>query len=497
MNAMNPIGKPLDVLIVGAGISGIGMAAHLSAKCPGKRFAILDRRERLGGTWDVFRYPGIRSDSDMYTLGYEFEPWRDEKAIAQGDKILAYLGRVAETRGLGKHMRFGCHVLSADWDSAAALWTVTMAGGSRMQGRFLFLGAGYYDYDLPHEADIPGLADFGGTVIHPQFWPADFDHSGKRIAIIGSGATAVTLVPAMAEAAGHVTMLSRTPGWFIPYPARDALANGLRRLLPDSWAYALVRALNVRMQAWLYRRSRKQPEKVAAFLTGQLQKQLGDAYDPATFTPPYNPWEQRPCLVPDGDFFKALRSGKADVVRGEIAAVDRTGIALKDGRHIAADAIVTATGLRMAGMGKIAVSLDGAPVDFAKAYFYRNCMFSNVPNFAALMGYLNAGWTLKVDLVADWLCRLFNHMELWEREIATPYLAADHELVEANPIDDFSSGYLQRARDMLPRSTASPPWRISMDYLADRKEMRETPIDDGVLRFERAASDIPTPHALP
>ncbi len=494
---MSPPETVFDVVIVGAGISGLGMAAHLKVKCPGKSFTIVERRLALGGTWDLFRYPGIRSDSDMYTLGYEFEPWRDERAIAHGDKILAYLNRVAETRGLAEHIRFDRHVIAADWDSAAAVWTLAMADGSLLQGRFLFLGSGYYDHDSPHDAQLPGLEKFTGTVIHPQFWPGNFDYSGKRVAVIGSGATAVSLVPAMARNAAQVTMLSRTPGWFIPYPARDALANGLRRLLPDRWAYALVRRLNVRMQAWLYRRSRTEPAKVARYLTDQLQRQLGEAYDAETFTPPYKPWEQRPCLVPDGDFFKAVRSGRAAVVKGEIATINADGILLKDGRHVAADVIVTATGLRMAGMGKIAVSLDGEPVDFSRAWFYRNCMFSNVPNFAALMGYLNAGWTLKVDLVADWLCRLFNHMDKWGRDVATPYLASDHALVEANPIDDFSSGYLQRARDSIPRSTATPPWRISMDYASDREEMRHTPIDDGVLRFERAGSDIPSTRAFP
>ena len=488
--------RPFDVVIVGAGISGIGMAAHLRRKCPHKRFAIVERREHLGGTWDLFRYPGVRSDSDMFTLGYEFEPWRDDKAIARGEKILAYLNRVADRHGLREHIRYGAHAVCADWDSGTSLWRLTMADGSRMQARFLFLGSGYYDYDNPHDAQIAGLDQFAGTVIHPQFWPGDFDHAGKRIAIIGSGATAVTLVPALAESAAHVTMISRTPGWFIPFPSRDLLANGLRRMLPERWAYALVRRINAVMQDWLYRRSRRAPEKVAAFLTRQLQKQLGDTYDPAIYTPPYNPWEQRPCLVPDNDLFKALRAGKASVVRGEIETADGNGIRLKDGRHIAADVLVTATGLRMVTMGKIAVSLDGAPVDFAERYYYRNCMFSNVPNLAALTGYLNAGWTLKVDIVADWLCRLFDHMDKWGREVATPFLAGNHGLIEDNPVDAFTSGYLQRARAILPKSTASPPWRISMDYFADREELRHTPIDDGVLQFARASGDIPLAGSL-
>lgn len=494
---MSNASGPFDVLIVGAGISGIGMAAHLAAKCPNKSFTIIERRAAIGGTWDLFRYPGVRSDSDMYTLGYEFEPWCEDRAIARGDRILAYLKRVAAKRGLEHHMRFGCHVKSANWDSATALWTLTMADSSTLAGRFLYLGAGYYDYDAPHDAAIPGLASFKGTVIHPQFWPQDFDHAGKRVAIIGSGATAVTLVPSMAESAQHVTMLSRTPGWFIPLPARDKLANTLRRVLPGTWAYALVRRFNTAMQAWLYRRSRTAPEEVGAKLTAMLRQGLGPAYDSETFTPPYGPWEQRPCLVPDGDFFKAVRSGKASVVRGEIARVDGTGIALKDGTRLDADVIVTATGLRMVNFGKIAISLDGQLVDFSQRWFYRNCMFSNVPNFAALIGYLNAGWTLKVDLVADWLCRLFSHMDKWGRTVATPILADDAKLIEASPIDAYSSGYLQRARDAMPRSTAEPPWRLTMDYAADREEMRHTPIDDGVLQFGRMGADIPLAPAFP
>ncbi len=486
MNAMNPARAPLDLLIVGAGISGIGMAAHFRRKCPGKRFAILERRERLGGTWDLFRYPGVRSDSDMYTLGYGFEAWRDEQAIAGGARILDYLDRVVDGRDLRRHIRFGQQVVSANWDSKAGLWTLKMADGANMQGRFLFLGSGYYDYDDPHDAQIPGLDAFGGTVIHPQFWPENFDYAGKRVVVIGSGATAVTLVPAMTEQAAHVTMLQRTPGWLVRRPVKDGLASALRRFLPASWASRLMRDFNARLQGWLYNRCRTAPEKSAEYFTNELRKELGEAYDPVAFTPPYKPWDQRLCVVPDGDFFDAVKSGRASVVTGTIAQVDAAGVKLEDGRHIDADIIVPATGLRLALMGKIAVSLDGEPVNFAERFYYRSCMFSNVPNFAALFGYLNAGWTLRVDIVADWLCRLFNHMDAWGREVATPYLPADHGLIEDDPIEAFSSGYLQRARTIMPRNAATAPWRIGMNYLTDRKELRDAPIDDGVLRFERA-----------
>ncbi|MCB2058896.1 MAG: NAD(P)/FAD-dependent oxidoreductase [Novosphingobium sp.] len=491
MDALCSPDKPVDLLIVGAGLSGIGMAAHLTRQCPGRSYAILERRDRLGGTWDLFRYPGIRSDSDMYTLGYEFEPWRDDHSIAGGDAILAYLDRVADKYGIRDQIRFGTRVVSADWDSTSALWTLetqdAAGNSSRLSGRFLFFGSGYYDYDDPYDAQIPGLADFGGTTVHPQFWPGDLDCSGKRIIVIGSGATAATLVPALAHKAAHVTMLQRTPSWYFARPARDRLAMILRRILPETAAYALTRMRNIRLQDFLFRRAREKPGQVKAFLHKQIAKQLPSGYDRADFSPPYDPWEQRLCLVPDGDLFDAIRSGKAAVVTGGIEAVDETGIRLRDGRQLEADIIVTATGLKLSTLGKIAVSLDGEPVDFTQAFYYRNCMFSNVPNLAALFGYLNAAWTLRVDIVANWLCRLLNHMDERGFATVTPHLAKDHGLVEENPVDLFSSGYLRRGRHLIPKSASAAPWRLSMDYLADRKEMRSTPIEDGVLAFERVA----------
>lgn len=478
---------PFDVMIIGAGISGIGMAAHLVEKCPGKRFAILERRERLGGTWDLFRYPGVRSDSDMYTLGYAFAPWREDKAIAQGETILAYLDRVVDERGLRQHIRYNHGVAAADWDSRTGLWTLTLEGGGTLATRFLFLGSGYYDYDEPYDAAIPGLERFAGTVIHPQFWPEHFDYSGKRVVVIGSGATAVTLVPAMAERAAGVTMLQRTPSWYLTLPSRDGVAQGLRRLLPEKWAHAAIRWKNILLQEFMFKRSRAKPEAVARMLSDPLRKRLGDKFREEDFTPPYGPWEQRLCLVPDGDFFDALERGAAEVVTGRIASVDATGLALEDGRHIAADVIVTATGLRLAVAGKIAVSLDGAPVNFSNHFYYRDCMFSNLPNLAGLFGYLNAGWTLRVDIVADWLCRLLNQMDAWDMDVATPHLPDDHGLVDARTWELFSSGYLQRGRHLIPKSATTAPWRISMDYRADRRELRDAPIDDGVMRFERTS----------
>ena len=486
-------GEPLDVLIVGAGISGIGMAAHLAARCPGKRYAIIERRGRIGGTWDLFRYPGVRSDSDMFTLGYGFEPWRDKRAIAPGNVIRDYLADVADRRGIAEHIRFGQTVVSADWNSADGLWTLTMedasGGVSTLSGKFLFLGAGYYDHDDPHEAEIPGLADFSGLTIHPQFWPDSFDYTGKNIIVIGSGATAVSLVPALAETAGHVTMLQRTPTWYLIRPEHDRLANLLARILPAGWAHRLNRFKNAALQNTFVQRSRSRPAAVKAFLHAKLAEALGPDFDRKDFTPPYDPWNQRMCLVPDGDLFAAMRAGKASIVTARIGKVDRAGVVLQDGRRLDADVIVTATGLRLAVLGKIAVSLDGQPVDFGERYYYRNCMFSNVPNLAALFGYLSAGWTLRVDLVSDWLCRLFNQMDAWGVDVAVPRLRDDHALDEDDVFAVFSSGYLRRGRHLFPKSATTAPWRISMDYMKDRAEMRDAPIDDGVLQFEKAVRE--------
>jgi len=504
MNAIAQVAAPLDVLIVGAGISGIGMAAHLadansSGRASGITFAMVDRRERIGGTWDLFRYPGIRSDSDMYTLGFAFEPWRDENSIASGQTILNYLDKVVDDRGLRQRIRFGQKVVSANWDSASGLWTVQLEGADgkagAMTARFLYLGAGYYDHDNPHDAGIPGLASFGGTVIHPQFWPEGFDYSGKRVVVIGSGATAVTLVPSLTDKAAHVTMLQRTPTWYIQSPSKDPVANVLRRLLPEKWAYALIRTKNTTMQDFLFRRARTRPEGMGDFLKERVRESLGPAWSEKDFSPPYNPWEQRLCLVPDGDMFTAIREGSASVVTGRIKEVDKAGIVLEDGSRLDADVIVSATGLRLAVAGKIAVSVDGRPVNFAEHWYYRNCMFSGVPNFAALFGYLNAGWTLRVDIVADWLTRLLVQMKAWDADVATPVLPEDHDLTPDPVFDAFSSGYLQRARSIIPKIATTLPWRLSMDYRSDRKEMAEAPIDDGVMQFTRlhVAQAAPVP----
>jgi cation diffusion facilitator CzcD-associated flavoprotein CzcO len=480
----------IDVLIVGAGISGISMAAHMTMLCPGRSFALVERRENLGGTWDLFRYPGIRSDSDMHSFGFRFEPWVHEQSIADGRNILEYLHRVVDGRGIRPHIRFGEKVVSADWRGDEARWQVELEGKGgarrRMTAGLLYLGSGYYDYDDPHDPEFLGREVFKGQIVHPQFWPENLDYAGKRVVIIGSGATAVTILPAMADTAAHVTMLQRTPTWMGARPAKDAIANFLRKVLPEKLAYRITRFKNIRLHSWLFKRARSKPEKVADFLTRAAQKALGPAWRAADFTPPYNPWEQRLCLVPDGDFFAAVREGRASVVTDQIERFDANGIQLNSGRRLDADIVITATGLRLALGGKIAISLDGAPVEWARHWFYRSCMFSNVPNFAAVFGYLNASWTLRADNTANYVCEVLNKMARLGADTVFPKLEDDHRLVEDNPLDMFSSGYLARGRNMMPRSAGALPWRLNQDYLADCRDFRERPVDDGVLAFEKA-----------
>lgn len=498
MAAAAGIAADTDVLIVGAGISGIGMAAHMQMLAPDRSFTLVERRSQIGGTWDLFRYPGVRSDSDMHTLGFIFEPWRHEKSIADGPSILEYLNRIADERDIRRHIRFDRKVISADFDSAAAHWVVTLEDGdgqrSRLTARWLYLGSGYYDYDQPYEAEFAGRDCFRGQIVHPQFWPENFDYAGKRVVVIGSGATAVTIVPSMTDKAAHVTMLQRTPTWYGIRPARDGIANFLRRILPDELAYRITRFKNVRLQNLVFKRARTQPEKVKAFLTRRIQAALGDKYDAKTFTPPYDPWDQRLCLVPDGDLFEAIKAGKADIVTDHIDRFDETGIRLKSGQHLDADVIVTATGLKMTMAGKIAVSVDGVPVDFSDRYYYKGAMFSNLPNLAAVFGYLNASWTLRADINARYICDVLNAMKAKSADIAVPKLSPAHKLDEDN-IYDFSSGYINRARHLLPKSASDMRWRLNQDYVRDRVWMRDDPIEDGVLQFGKAQASVDdSPH---
>ena len=367
------------------------------------------RPNSIGGTWDLFRYPGVRSDSDMFTLGYAFAPWRHDRSIVGGDAIIDYLGEVIDSHGIGEHIRFGQTVVAADWDSRAGLWTARLedeAGNVTTPAtRFLFVASGYYDYDAPHDAQLPGLHNFGGLTIHPQFWPDDIDYYGKKVVVIGSGATAATLVPALADRAAHVTMLQRTPSWYLTRPSRDAVAAWLRRLLPAKAAYALTRLRNVRMQNYLFSKSRSAPGAVKGYLRKQLEEQLGSSYEPIHFTPPYGPWEQRLCLIPDGDLFAAIRSGKAQIVTARIERFDETGIALQDGHHLDADIVVTATGLKLNLLGDVGFEVDGRRVELSKAMAYKGAMLSGVPNLAVLFGYTDASWTLNADLACEYVCR--------------------------------------------------------------------------------------------
>ncbi|MDZ7587975.1 MAG: NAD(P)/FAD-dependent oxidoreductase [Parasphingorhabdus sp.] len=478
--------ETVDVLIIGAGISGIGMAVHLRDKCPGKSFLLLERRDEIGGTWNLFQYPGIRSDSDMHTLGYVFEPWTEQKAIADGPSIMNYLQRIKDKHRLGPHIRLGHKVLSASWSSADALWTVSaeLADGSTVEKRanFLYVGAGYYDYDEGYDAQITGLSDFGGDVLHPQFWPKDFDYAGKHVTVIGSGATAVTIVPVIAEKAAHVTMLQRTPTWYFVRDARDKLANFLRKILGEELAYKIIRKKNVWLQNYGFKMARNKPQKMAEKLLDPIRRDLGEKYDPVDFTPPYNPWEQRLCLVPDNDLFEAVKAGRADIVTGNIDTVTHDGIRLKSGQEISADVIVTATGLKLAVAGKVQFVVDGRPVNFADQYYYKGCMFSNIPNLAMVFGYLNASWTLKADIVSEFACRVINHMDVTASRIALPKLDNPAAL-EEDELFDFSSGYILRAMDQLPKNSKTMPWRLTQDYLFEKKLLQNGPVDDGVLRF--------------
>ena len=483
-----------DVLIVGAGISGIGMAAHMEEKAPHHSYAILERRADLGGTWDLFRYPGIRSDSDMHTLGFDFEPWKHEKTIADGPAILDYLNRIVDERGIREHIRTGHTVLAADWREADACWHVTVETSEgdrkRLTANWLYLGSGYYDYD---EAYDPGfdLGAFEGRVVHPQFWPDDLDYAGKQVVVIGSGATAVTLVPSMAKGEGgaaKVTMLQRTPTWMFSRPAKDRIANFLRKVLPEKLAYRITRWKNITLQHLGFKRARTKPEKMKHFLHKRIEKALGPDYDRASFTPPYDPWDQRLCLIPDDDLFDAMKKGRAEIVTGHIAAFEQGGVRLKDDRHLSADIVVTATGLKLAVAGKIAISQNGEPVDLAERFYYKGCMFSNLPNLAVVFGYLNASWTLRSDINADFICRVLERMRATGATIAEPVLPADHDLVE-DDIFDFSSGYIQRSKHLMPKNAVAYPWRLNQEYVTDRKRMADDPIEDGILDLRTADAE--------
>lgn len=476
-----------DVVIVGAGISGIGAAYHLGARCPNRSYVILEGREQLGGTWDLFRYPGIRSDSDMHTLGFRFKPWKEQKAIADGDAILRYLHETVEEYGIDRHIRFGHGVDHARWSSEEARWSVEttcLENGEKrhFSCNFLFMCSGYYRYEEGYTPHFEGVEEFAGEIVHPQKWTDEIEYANKRIVVIGSGATAVTLVPELAKKAAHVTMLQRSPTYVVSRPSEDKLANALDRTLPSKLAYFMTRWKNVLVDRAFYGISRRAPKRVKKLLVDTVRKQLGPEYDVDThFRPSYNPWDQRVCLVPDGDLFKTISRGEASVHTGHIDRFTREGIRLKSGEELPADLIVTATGLHMQFFGGMTISIDGAAIKPSSTMCYKAMMFSDVPNLALCFGYTNASWTLKADLTSEYVCRLLNHMSDNGQRSCVP---RRHDASSSEePFLSFSSGYVQRALAMLPKQGSRWPWKLRENYLIDAMMIRYGKIDDGVMEF--------------
>jgi cation diffusion facilitator CzcD-associated flavoprotein CzcO len=483
----------VDVLIVGAGLSGIGAAHHLQTSLPGKTYAILEARDVIGGTWDLFRYPGVRSDSDMHTLGYRFRPWTQAKAIADGPSILDYVRQTAADAGIGEHIRFGHRVMGAEWSSAAARWTVRAAHGAEtvtMTCGFLLMCSGYYRYDEGYLPSFAGIGDFRGQVVHPQHWPADLDYAGQRVVVIGSGATAVTLVPALAETAEHVTMLQRSPTYVLPMPAEDAVATRLRALLGPRRGYAVTRWKNVLLMTAFYKLSRRRPVMIRDWIRKVTVKQLPAGYDVAThFNPSYNPWDQRMCLVPDGDLFKAISDARASVVTDLIVRFTERGLLLESGADLEADIVVTATGLQLLPLGGAQLTVDDRPVRLPETMAYKGMMLSGVPNFAFTIGYTNASWTLKADLVSEFTCRLLAYMD--SRGYDSCVAVNEDPDVTERPLMDFSAGYVLRSINQFPRAGSRAPWRLGMSYARDVITLRYGKIDDGAIRFSR----LPRVHA--
>jgi cation diffusion facilitator CzcD-associated flavoprotein CzcO len=481
----------LDVLVVGAGISGIAAGYHLQSKCPGKTYAILEARERLGGTWDLFRYPGIRSDSDMYTLGYSFRAWTNPKAIADGPAILEYLRETAEAYGIDRKIRYGLKVERARWSSETARWTVQAREASsgrtvEMTCGFLFMCAGYYDYDAGYTPELPGKERFAGRVVHPQKWPEDLVYEGQRVVVIGSGATAVTLVPELAKKAAHVTMLQRSPTYIVSAPEQDVIANWLRERLPEKPAYAITRWKNVLRGMAFYGYCRRYPEHAKKFFVGLVRKQVGGSVDvDRHFSPTYKPWDQRMCLVPDGDLFDAIKAGRASVVTDHIETFTESGIRLKSGEQLEADVIVTATGLRLKFLGGLKMEVDGEAIEPSRTMAYKGMMCSDVPNMALAIGYTNASWTLKCDLTCEYVCRLINYMDAHGYVQCVP--RRHDPSVKESPLIDFSSGYIRRSIDQLPRQGSVAPWKLYQNYALDRWTLRHGRMADGTMEFSAAA----------
>ena len=482
----------VDVIIIGAGLSGIGAARHLREKCPEKTFLILEGRAAVGGTWDLFRYPGVRSDSDMFTLGYAFKPWKEQKAIADGSAILAYVRETAKESGVDARIRFGHRVISASWSSADAAWTLEVDRGpgqerAHLTCNFILSCTGYYDYSKGYTPTLPGVERFTGRVVHPQFWKDDIAYEGQRVVVIGSGATAVTLVPELAKKAAHVVMLQRSPTYILSRPAEDAIANWLREHVSPSLAYGLTRWKNVALGMAFFQLSRRRPDLARKRLLDLVRKELGPEYDVEKhFTPAYNPWDQRVCLVPDGDFFAAIRGGKASVVTDHIDTFTETGIKLRSGEELPADLVVTATGLELQFLSGMQITVDGRRIEPGKSMTYKAMMLCEVPNLVCTFGYTNASWTLKADLTSEYVCRLLHHMTRIGARKATPRRpdASVHEM----PFLDFSSGYVQRAHDRFPKQGSKRPWKLDQNYVLDILNLRFGDVDDGTMEFDRSTT---------
>ena len=474
-----------DVLIIGAGLSGIGAAVHLQKHCPHRTYAILEGRERMGGTWDLFRYPGVRSDSDMYTLGYSFKPWEEAKAIADGPSILKYVKDTARDYGIEPKIRYGHQVRRASWSTADACWTVeAQSAGAiiRISCNFLFLCGGYYSYAEGYTPEFAGLARFKGRIVHPQKWTEDIDYAGKRVVVIGSGATAITLVPEMAKLAAHVTMLQRSPTYVVARPSEDGMANWMRKHFPAMLAYGITRWKRVLLQMYFFTLCRRKPERVKELIRGGVRAYLGPDYDvDKHFTPRYNPWKQRMCLVPDADFFMAIRKKSASVVTDQIETFTETGIKLASGEQLEADLIVTATGLNLQIMNGLAITVDGKAIEAPKLFTYKGLMYSGVPNLASSFGYTNASWTLKCDLTCEYVCRLLNHMTRHGYAQCVPRFTDNS--ITAEPWIDFSSSYVQRSVHKFPKQGSRTPWKLRQNYALDIMTLRFGRVDDGVMEF--------------
>lgn len=483
-----------DVIVVGAGISGIGAGYHLQANCPDRTYVILEGRECIGGTWDLFRYPGIRSDSDMYTLGYSFKPWTNPKAIADGPAILEYLNETARENGIDRHIRFRHQVKKARWSTRDARWTIEVeredGTTDQLSCNFLHLCGGYYSYKGGYTPDFPGTERFQGRIVHPQKWTEDIEYTGKRVVVIGSGATAVTLVPEMAKEAAHVTMLQRSPTYIVSRPAEDVVANWLRRHFPAKLAYGITRWKNILLFMLFYKLARRYPDRIRRLILADVRKQLGPDYDVKThFNPRYNPWDQRMCLVPNGDLFEAIRAGRAEVVTDHIETFTEKGLKLKSGKELEADLIVTATGLELVPLNDIRLEVDGRHVQIADTLSYKGMMYSGIPNLASSFGYTNASWTLKCDLTCAYVCRLLNHMKKHGYDICVAERGSD---VQETPWLDFTSGYVQRALHKFPKQGSKSPWRLHQNYLLDMLQLDFGKVDDGIMKFRRKEADDST-----